>query len=55
MNDEEILRMLGGATFGPDASLTLPSGKTLAANEAQVMTSLYADDSEKATLKKAGN
>lgn len=43
-NDEAVLRMLGGATFGPDASLILPSGQRLDADEAQVFTSLYADN-----------
>lgn len=42
-NDEAILKMLAGANFGPNASLTLPSGETLNADEAQVMTGLYAD------------
>lgn len=33
-NDEKLLRALGGATFGPSASLTLPSGKKLSSDEA---------------------
>lgn len=47
-NDEAILQMLAGANFGPNSSLTLPSGKKLNASEAQTWTSVYADDSENA-------
>ena len=43
-DDEMILRMLAGARFGPNASLTLPSGRVLSASEAQVLTSFYAED-----------
>jgi hypothetical protein len=46
-NDEAVLRMLAGANFGPDAGLTLPSGKELGGGEAQAWTSVYADDAEK--------
>lgn len=42
--DEVVLRMLAGANFGPDAGLTLPSGKRLEGDEAQAWTSLYASD-----------
>lgn len=45
-NDEAILKMLAGANFGPNASLTLPSGQTLDAAEAQAMTSLYAPSAD---------
>jgi hypothetical protein len=41
-DDEKLLRALGGATFGPDASLTLPSGRRIDSDEAQAFTSLYA-------------
>jgi hypothetical protein len=40
-NDEAVLRMLGGANFGPDAKLILPSGRTLDGDEAQALTSYY--------------
>jgi len=50
-NDEAILQMLAGANFGPDAGLTLPSGKTLNASEAQAWTSVYADDSSESAEK----
>lgn len=33
-NDVAVVNMLAGATFGPDASLTLPSGITLDSTEA---------------------
>jgi hypothetical protein len=42
--DEAVLRILGGANFGPDAGLILPSGKRLEGDEAQAWTSLYASD-----------
>jgi hypothetical protein len=40
-NDEAVLRALGGAHFGPDARVTLPSGRTLGSNEAQALTNFY--------------
>lgn len=40
--DDAVLRMLAGASFGPNASLTLPSGATLDADEAQALTGAYA-------------
>lgn len=40
-NDDAILAMLAGAQFGPDASVTLPSGKKIGAEEAQTWTDLY--------------
>lgn len=46
MSDEAVLRMLGGATFGPNASPTLPSGRRLDAGEAQALTSYYADPAD---------
>jgi hypothetical protein len=42
-NDDMLLRALGGATFGPNASLTLPSGERLSGDEAQALTAVYAD------------
>lgn len=43
--DDAILNMLGGANFGPDAKLILPSGLVLDGREAQVFTSLFAAES----------
>lgn len=40
--DAQALRMLAGASFGPNASLTLPSGETLTADEAQAFSAAYA-------------
>jgi hypothetical protein len=41
-DDEAALRMLAGASFGPDCEVVLPSGRTLSADEAQALTSYYA-------------
>ena len=46
-NDELVLRMMAGATFGPNSSLVLPSGRHLSAEEAQALTSFYAADAKK--------
>ena len=43
-NDDAVLAMLSGATFGPDASLILPSGARLDGNQAQAWTSVYRDE-----------
>jgi hypothetical protein len=43
MGDEDVLHMLSGANFGPQATLTLPSGKTIDGDEAQVWTAFYND------------
>jgi len=43
-DDDNVLRMLAGANFGPDSSVILPSGQRLDADEAQALTSFYADD-----------
>lgn len=45
-SDEAVLRMFGGAHFGPNAKLILPSGTALGGDEAQALTSFYAPDSE---------
>lgn len=34
-NDAAFMRMMAGATFGPDARVTLPSGKTITGTEMQ--------------------
>jgi hypothetical protein len=41
-NDEFALQLLAGASFGPNAKVTLPSGRELGADEAQALTSFYA-------------
>ncbi len=41
--DDAVLRMLAGASFGPDARLTLPSGTELTGDEAQVFTSAFGE------------
>lgn len=41
-DDDSILRMLAGANFAPGASVILPSGITLNADEAQALTAAYA-------------
>jgi len=43
-NDERVLKMLAGAIFESGSALTLPSGRVLDADEAQVLTSYYAED-----------
>lgn len=43
-NDDAVLRMLGGATFGPNARLILPSGTELSGAEAQAFTGAFAGD-----------
>lgn len=43
--DERALAALAGANFGPNASVVLPSGRTLDSAEAQAMTSIYAEES----------
>lgn len=40
--DIPALRILAGANFGPNAQLTLPSGRTVGHAEAQALTSAYA-------------
>ena len=42
--DDAVLRLLGGANFGPGARLILPSGTELRGDEAQAFTSAYADE-----------
>ena len=37
--DDALRRALAGASFGPDASLTLPSGEVLDADEANAFAS----------------
>lgn len=39
--DDFVLHMLGGAHFGPNASLQLPSGAMLSSAEAQAFTAAY--------------
>ena len=34
-NDAALIRMMAGAHFGPDAAVTLPSGKTITGAEMQ--------------------
>lgn len=46
INDIRCLQALAGANFGPNASLTLPSGEVLSPDEAQVLTAIWADDAE---------
>lgn len=41
-DDDQILRMLAGAHFGPGAKVILPSGLELGADEMQALTSAYA-------------
>lgn len=41
-DDAACLQMLAGVNFGPNASLTLPSGRVLTPAEAQALTSAYA-------------
>ncbi len=43
-DDDNVLRMLAGATFGPGAAVTLPSGQVVDADEAQALSAVYADD-----------
>jgi hypothetical protein len=43
MGDEDVLKMLSGANFGPKATLTLPSGEAIDGDEAQVWTAFYSD------------
>lgn len=40
--DVAVLKMMAGASFGPDATLTLPSGRVLSADEAQALAAVYA-------------
>jgi hypothetical protein len=40
--DAAILKMLAGASFGPNASVILPSGRQIDPAEAQALTSAYA-------------
>jgi hypothetical protein len=40
--DDFVLRMLAGATFTGGATVVLPSGVTLNADEAQALTAVYA-------------
>lgn len=42
-NDDEALRFLAGASFGPNAKLILPSGRELPSDEAQAFTSMYSN------------
>lgn len=50
-NDDALLRMLGGAIFAPGAKMTLPSGKELVGDEAQVFVSAF-DDQERTEAKR---
>ena len=43
-NDDLVLKMLSGATFGPDTKLVLPSGRVLSGNEAQAFTSAFSSE-----------
>lgn len=43
-DDDAVLRMLAGANFGPNANVVLPSGERLNGDEAQALTSFYADE-----------
>lgn len=47
--DEACLRLLAGASFGPNASLVLPSGKRLSGDEAQALAAFYAPAAERST------
>lgn len=40
-HDDAVMAMLGGAEFGPNASVTLPSGETIGPDEANAWSSLY--------------
>jgi hypothetical protein len=40
--DDAMLRMLGGASFGPGTKVVLPSGRTLSSGEAQAFSSAFA-------------
>lgn len=33
--DVDVIRMMAGASFGPDVAVTLPSGKTITGSEMQ--------------------
>lgn len=41
-DDDALLKALGGATFGPETKVTLPSGQTIDGAEAQVWASFHA-------------
>lgn len=43
-NDDAVLRMLSGASFGPNTKITLPSGKQLDGDEAGVFSSLMSPE-----------
>lgn len=47
--DEACLRSLAGASFGPHASLVLPSGRRLSGDEAQALAAFYAPAAERST------
>jgi hypothetical protein len=40
-DDEKLLRVMAGATFGPQARLVLPSGRELTSDEANWEISLH--------------
>jgi hypothetical protein len=40
-NDDFVLAMFRGCTFGPGFTLTLPSGRQLTGDEAQAFTSAF--------------
>lgn len=44
-DDDKVLQMLAGATFGPNAKVILPSGTALGPAEAQAFTAFYATES----------
>lgn len=46
-NDDAVLALFAGTQFGPNASVTLPSGTTLDAEEAQTWTDLYRRNPER--------
>lgn len=41
-DDEAVLKMLAGASFGPGSKVVLPSGRAIGGDEAQALSSLYA-------------
>lgn len=53
-NDDVALRILGGATFGPRARLTLPSGAELGANEANAFTAAFDDGQASEKMERLG-
>jgi hypothetical protein len=53
--DDAVLRMLGGAEFGPNAKLILPSGRSLDAKEAQAFTAAFGQQASQEQATQADN